>query len=73
MHNRTMADGRDEPSDYHVVARLAGESSDAWIWEIFHRGEPLPVRIHDGDFQSHDAAIVAGRLVLNEYLERLLK
>ena len=55
-------------SRYYLVAMRRGEWPNPWIWEFFHRGKPLAVRIWGGYFKAHDAAIVAGQPALVAFL-----
>jgi hypothetical protein len=46
---------------FYLVAMRRGEWPNQWIWEVFHRGEPLTVRIWGGYFKSEARALAAGR------------
>jgi hypothetical protein len=43
----------------------------SWRWRIMRRGKPMGVRIEGGGFSTYDAARLAGKLVLANFLEQL--
>jgi hypothetical protein len=55
--------------EFEVIVTEYGEG--IWEWEICHQGEPLPARMRDGPFKSHDVALEAGKIALQEFLELL--
>jgi hypothetical protein len=57
------------PDELEVIVTEYGDG--IWEWEICRRGEPLPARMRDGPFKSHDVALEAGRIALQEFLELL--
>jgi hypothetical protein len=57
--------------DFTLVTLRRGEWPDPWIWEIFHRGEPMMDRIWGGYFKSEAKALAAGRPALDEVLSRI--
>jgi hypothetical protein len=56
------------PRQYHLAALRRGEWPTPWIWEIFHRGKPLEVRLWGGYFKTYNAAMRAGRPTFDEFL-----
>ena len=54
---------------FDVVVTDCGDGT--WEWEIYCGGKPLPVRMRDGPFKSHDVALRAGEIALREFLELL--
>jgi hypothetical protein len=56
------------PREYHLAASRRGEWPTPWIWEIFHRGKPLEVRVWGGYFKTYNAAMRAGRPVFDQFL-----
>ena len=59
------------PRNYHVAASRRGEWPTPWVWEIFHRGNPLKARMWGGYFKTYAAAMRAGRPMLNQFLASL--
>jgi hypothetical protein len=59
--------------EFYLVAIRRGEWPVPWIWEIFHRGEPLMDRIWGGYFRSEAKALEAGQPVLDDVLDRISK
>jgi hypothetical protein len=55
--------------DLEVIVTEYGDG--IWEWEICRQGEPLPARMRDGPFKSHDVALEAGKIALQEFLELL--
>ena len=53
--------------EFHVVVTECGDG--IWEWEICRQGEPLPARMRDGPFKSHDIALGAGNVALREFLD----
>jgi hypothetical protein len=57
------------PDELQVVLTEYGDG--IWEWEICRQGEPLPARMRDGPFKSHDVALQAGKIALQKsYLWR---
>jgi hypothetical protein len=52
--------------EFHVVVTDCGDGT--WEWEICRQGQPLPVRMRDGPFKSHDVALAAGKIALREFI-----
>jgi hypothetical protein len=57
------------PYELEVIVTEYGDG--IWEWEICRQGEPLPARMRDGPFKSHDVALEAGKIALQEFLELL--
>jgi hypothetical protein len=57
---------------FYLVAMRRGEWPNQWIWEIFHRGEPLTVRIWGGYFKSEAKALdaIRGQALIGRNKER---
>jgi hypothetical protein len=67
-----MGDKRsDLRNDYFVVTKSYGRPKARWVWEIRRRSEPLGVKVYDDDFNSEQAAKLAGEKALKELLDRL--
>jgi hypothetical protein len=49
------------PAKFYLIAMRRGEWPNQWIWEVFHRGEPLTVRIWGGYYKSEAKALAAGQ------------
>jgi hypothetical protein len=62
--------GKDE---YHVVVAMRFHSPSRWEWEIYRNGQPLPVRLREGDFRSERTARAAGNVALREFVEALAR
>jgi hypothetical protein len=56
---------------YHVMATRQTTYPPSWRWRIVRRGKPMGVRIEGGGFSSYDAARLAGKLALANFLEQL--
>jgi Recombinase len=54
---------------YHLVVVRHGPS--LWGWEVYRKGEPLPIRLRNGNYQSNSTARAAGRVALIEFLRAL--
>jgi hypothetical protein len=52
---------------FDVVVTDCGDGT--WEWEIYCGGKPLPARMRDGPFKSHDVALQNGQIALQEFLE----
>jgi hypothetical protein len=57
------------PDGLEVVLTEYGDG--IWEWEICRQGEPLPARMRDGPFKSHDVALKAGKIALQKVLKLL--
>jgi hypothetical protein len=53
---------------FHLIAMRRGEWPNQWIWEVFHRGEPLTVRIWGGYYRSEAKALAAGQPAIDALL-----
>jgi hypothetical protein len=62
--------GRDK---YSVVVVQRGGLPIRWQWEIYRNGQPLLVRLRDGNFRSESTAEAAGKIALREFLEALAR
>jgi hypothetical protein len=56
---------------YYVMATRASAYPRSWRWRIVRRGEPMGVRIEGAGFGSYEAARVAGRRALDDFLKHL--
>jgi hypothetical protein len=57
---------------YYVMATRQTTYPPSWRWRIVRRGKPMGVQIEGGGFSSYHAARLAGKLALEDFLERLL-
>jgi hypothetical protein len=56
---------------YQVVVARRGHAS--WEWEILRNGQPLPIRLRNGNFRSERAAVAAGKVAFRELLVALAR
>jgi hypothetical protein len=56
---------------YYIRAARETAFPPSWRWRIMRRGKPMGVRIEGGGFSTYDAARLAGKLVLANFLEHL--
>jgi hypothetical protein len=56
---------------YYVRATRETAYPPSWRWRIMRRGEPMGVHIEGGGFSTYDAARLAGKLALTNFLEQL--
>jgi hypothetical protein len=56
---------------YYVMATRQMTYPPSWRWRVMRRGKPMGVRIEGGGFSTYDAARLAGRLALADFLEQL--
>jgi hypothetical protein len=56
---------------YYIRAARETAFPPSWRWRIMRRGKPMGVRIEGGGFSTYDAARLAGKLVLANFLEQL--
>jgi hypothetical protein len=57
--------------DYFVAVTQEGGGSDCFCWELRHRKTPMGVKVRVHGFRSSEAAEVAGKTALAEFLEGL--
>jgi hypothetical protein len=55
--------------DYYIV--VSQDPSTRWTWELRRKSYPLGVRVYDGEFESKEAAELAGEKALKRFLEQL--
>jgi len=58
-------------SDYYIVATQRGEKTNTWRWQIMRKRKPLGTRLPEGRFKSRQAAKIAGKVALEELLNRM--
>jgi hypothetical protein len=63
---------RFNPGSYYVMATRETAYPPSWRWRIVRRGKPMGVQIEGGGFGTYEAARLAGKLALEDFLERLL-
>ena len=56
---------------YYVMATRQTAYPPSWRWRIVRRGEPMGVQIEGGGFSTYDAARLAGKFALADFLEKL--
>jgi hypothetical protein len=56
---------------YYVMAIRETAYPPSWRWRIMRRGKPMGVRIEGGGFSTYDAARLAGKRALADFLEQL--
>jgi hypothetical protein len=57
--------------DYFVAITQEGGGPDCFCWELRHRKTPMGVKVWVHGFRSPEAAEVAGKTALAEFLEGL--
>jgi hypothetical protein len=60
-----------DPEDYAVVVKLRANSATPWKWEIYCAGKRLPVEQSQMFFATRGAAHTAGKMALDQLLQRL--
>ncbi len=56
---------------FYVVVSRNGSERGAWCWEIRRKRRPMGVRLWQGGFRSHRAALLAGKDALEDFLNSL--
>jgi hypothetical protein len=56
---------------YYVIATPQGESRGTWRWEIRRKWKPVGLTYSEGGFSSRQEAEAAGKIVLEDLLNRL--
>jgi hypothetical protein len=57
---------------YYIRATRETAYPPSWRWRIMQRGKPMGVQIEGGGFATYEAARLAGKLALEDFLERLV-
>jgi hypothetical protein len=57
--------------NYYVMIQRDPPDIHLWRWRIERRGEPMGVSLEGRGLISYNAAVMAGRRELDEFLERL--
>jgi hypothetical protein len=57
-------------SFYVAISRI-GSDQDSWCWEIRRKRRPMGVKLREGGFRSYQAAHLAGRQALEDFLNGL--
>jgi len=57
--------------NYFVAVTQEGDGPDCFCWELRHRKTPMGVKVRVCGFRSAEAAEVAGKAALAEFLEGL--
>jgi hypothetical protein len=57
--------------DYFVAVTQEGDGPDCFSWELRHRRTPMGVKVRVRGFRSPEAAEVAGKTALAEFLKGL--
>jgi hypothetical protein len=60
-----------DKDEFRVVAVQRGQYARRWEWEVYRNGEPLSVRLRNGQFWSERSAKAAGKLALREFFQAL--
>jgi hypothetical protein len=58
-------------SRFYVITTQHGEVANTWRWEIRRKWKPIGVNYSDGGFKSQEEAKAAGKIVLEDLLNRL--
>ena len=56
---------------FYVTIFRNGTGKESWCWEIRRKRKPMGVRIWEGGFRSHRAALLAGKNALEDFLNGL--
>lgn len=56
---------------YFVIVTRRGQVLHRWGWEIRRKPTPLGIRIYGEDFESAEAAQIAGNAALKDLLDRI--
>jgi hypothetical protein len=56
---------------YYIMVARQKAYPPSWRWRVMRRGKPMGVRIEGGGFSNYDAARLAGKLALANFLEQL--
>jgi hypothetical protein len=56
--------------NYYVMIQRDQSDIHLWRWRIERRGEPMGVSLEGRGFISYNAAVMAGRRALDDFLER---
>lgn len=57
--------------DYYLTTSETDGRPNPWRWEIRRYSKPMGIKIGEAGYRSQQAAELAGRLVLREFLEQL--
>ena len=57
---------------FYVVVSWSGEGGQEWSWEIRRKHRPMGIRLREAGFRSHRAALEAGRVALEDFLNGLV-
>ena len=60
-----------DKDEYSVVVVQRGRFPFRWEWKIYRNGQPLPVRLRDGNFRQETTARAAGKVALRKFLQAL--
>ena len=56
---------------YFVITTRKSTHPPSWSWRILRRGKPIGVWIEGAGFGSYEAARLAGKLALANFIEQL--
>jgi hypothetical protein len=56
---------------FYVAVSRGGSGPDSWCWEIRRKRRPMGVKLWEGGFRSHQAAELAGKQALEDFLNGL--
>jgi hypothetical protein len=56
---------------YYIRATRETAYPPSWRWRIMRRGKPMGVQVEGGGFTTYDAAQLAGKLALADFIEQL--
>ena len=65
-----MASRYATPSSYYVAV-FPTKERDSWYWEIRRKRKPMGVTLREGGFRTSEDAELAGKQVLEEFLNGL--
>jgi hypothetical protein len=56
---------------FYIAVFRTVDHSEAWCWEIRRKRKPMGVRLWQGGFRSHRAALSAGKAALEDFFNGL--
>jgi hypothetical protein len=56
---------------FYIVVSRTGNDHKSWCWEIRRKRSPMGVKLFEGGYRSYDAAQLAGKQALEDFLNGL--
>jgi hypothetical protein len=67
-----MASTADD-TDYFVFTSESGNTPNPWSWEIRRKSRPMGIKVSESGFRSSQAADLAGKRALSDFLIELAR